>query len=156
MDAASPTNGGSADSVRDTAIVLGNQLDNRANRGVSDFDRTHRFVFSHLWDLPHPSGAKKSRTGRFLFSNWQVAGIITAMSGLPIDMGGFECRVIVSWIKQWIVAAKLGARCSEFHCDEQYSGRLFLQSLRVRATNRVGWASGSQLKRHSHCGRDRN
>ena len=86
LDNSSGTNGGSADAVRDTAIVLGNQLDNRANRGVSDFDRTHRFVFSYLWDLPCPPGAKKTRLGRLLFSNWQMAGIITAMSGLPIDI----------------------------------------------------------------------
>jgi hypothetical protein len=94
IDNSSGTNGGSADAVRDTAIILGNQLDNRANRGLSDFDRTHRFVLSYLWDLPKPSFAKKSTTGRLLFSDWQVAGIITAMSGLPIDVvdggaGGF-------------------------------------------------------------------
>jgi hypothetical protein len=70
----------------DSAAILGNQLDNRANRGVSDFDRTHRFVLSYLWDLPRPAMAARSTTGRLLFSNWQVAGIITAMSGLPIDI----------------------------------------------------------------------
>ena len=86
IDNSSGTNGGSADAVRDTAIVLGNQLDNRANRGLSDFDRTHRFVLSYLWDLPRPAFAKRSTAGRLLFSNWQVAGIVTAMSGLPIDI----------------------------------------------------------------------
>lgn len=72
--------------VRDTINIAGNQLDNRANRGVSDFDRTHRFVLSYLWDLPRPAFAKRSTAGRLLVSNWQVAGIITAMSGLPIDI----------------------------------------------------------------------
>lgn len=72
--------------VRDTINIAGNQLDNRANRGVSDFDRTHRFVLSYLWDLPRPAFASRSEAGRLLFSNWQVAGIITAMSGLPIDI----------------------------------------------------------------------
>jgi hypothetical protein len=94
LDNSSGTNGGSADAVRDTAIVLGNQLDNRANRGLSDFDRTHRFVLSYLWELPTPSFATKSTTGRLIFLDWQLAGIITAMSGLPIDVvdggaGGF-------------------------------------------------------------------
>src|SRR5207302_7354385 len=70
----------------DTGPILGNQLDNRANRGVSNFDRTHRFVLSYLWDLPRPAFAAKSTAGRRLFSNWQVAGIITVMSGLPIDI----------------------------------------------------------------------
>ena len=71
--------------VRDTINIAGNQFDNRANRGVSDFDRTHRFVLSYLWDLPRPAFAQRS-AARLLFSDWQVAGIITAMSGLPIDI----------------------------------------------------------------------
>ena len=70
----------------DTSTILGNQLDDRANRGISDFDRTHRFVLSYLWDLPRPAFAARSTAGRLLLSDWQVAGIITAMSGLPIDI----------------------------------------------------------------------
>jgi hypothetical protein len=72
--------------VGETSVVLGNQLNNRANRGVSDFDRTHRLVVSYLWDLPKPAFADGSKAGRMLFSGWQVAGIVTAMSGLPIDV----------------------------------------------------------------------
>jgi hypothetical protein len=49
---------------------------------------------SYLWDLPKPSFARRSTAGRLLFSDWQIAGIVTAMSGLPIDIvdggaGGF-------------------------------------------------------------------
>jgi hypothetical protein len=86
LDNSSGSNGNSADAVRDTAIVLGNQFDNRANRGLSDFDRTHRLVVSYLWDLPRLPSANQSKLGRALLSNWQVAGIVTAMSGLPIDI----------------------------------------------------------------------
>jgi hypothetical protein len=80
--------GGSASvgEVFDSSLISGDQFDSRANRGVSDFDRTHRFVLSYLWDLPRPDLATRSTVGRLLFSNWQVAGIITAMSGLPIDI----------------------------------------------------------------------
>jgi len=73
-------------SVADTSIGLGNQLNTRANRGVSDFDRTHRFILSYLWNLPRPRFAEKSRASRWLLADWQLAGIITAMSGLPIDI----------------------------------------------------------------------
>lgn len=69
--------------VGETIGVLGNQLDNRANRGVSDFDRTHRFVFSGLWELPSPSGGGLVKA---VLGGWQVASIVTAMSGLPIDI----------------------------------------------------------------------
>ena len=86
IDNSSGTNGGSADAVRDTAIILGNQLDNRANRGLSDFDRTHRLVMNFLWDLPEPSFAAKSKMSRLLLADWQIAGVVTAMSGLPIDI----------------------------------------------------------------------
>jgi hypothetical protein len=70
----------------DSGAILGNQLDSRANRGLSNFDRTHRFVLSYLWDLPRLRFAAKSTAGGWLFSNWQIAGIVTAMSGLPIDV----------------------------------------------------------------------
>ena len=66
--------------------ILGNQFDDHANRGASDFDRTHRFVLSYLWDLSQPSFAAKSTAGKLLLSNWQVAGIVVAMSGVPIDI----------------------------------------------------------------------
>ena len=72
--------------IGDTSSILGNQLDNRANRGVSDFDRTHRFVLSYLWELPKPALAARSGARQWLLSDWQVAGIIIAMSGLPIDI----------------------------------------------------------------------
>src|SRR5438477_7163820 len=80
----------------ETGGIPGDQLDNRANRGVSDFDRTHRLVMSFLWDLPRPAFARRSTVGRSLFSNWQASGVITAMSGAPIDIldsgaGTFYC-----------------------------------------------------------------
>jgi hypothetical protein len=70
----------------DFSTILGNQLDNRANRGASDFDRTHRFVLSYLWDLPRPAFARKSTAARLLLANWEVAGIVVAMSGQPFDV----------------------------------------------------------------------
>jgi hypothetical protein len=72
--------------ARDTINIAGNQMDNRANRGLSDFDRTHRFVLSYLWDLRRPALASHSNAGRLLLANWQIGGIVTAMSGLPIDI----------------------------------------------------------------------
>jgi hypothetical protein len=66
--------------VGETSAILGNQFQNRANRGLSDFDRRHRFVLSGLWSLPSAQFAKP------LLSGWQISGIVTAMSGLPIDV----------------------------------------------------------------------
>jgi hypothetical protein len=93
IDNASGVGGGSGTSgIIDQSLggesssILGNQLDPRANRGVSDFDRTHRFVFSYVWDLPRPKSFDHSKAKRFLLSDWQASGIIVAMSGLPIDI----------------------------------------------------------------------
>jgi Carboxypeptidase regulatory-like domain/TonB dependent receptor len=72
--------------VNDTSLILGNQNSSRANRGVSDFDRAHRFVFSFLWDLPKPEFASRSRFYRLAIWNWETSGILTAMSGLPTDI----------------------------------------------------------------------
>jgi hypothetical protein len=72
--------------VGETSPILGNQLDSNANRGRSDFDRKHRFVFSALYDLPTPKFAKESEAGKLLLGNWQLASIATSMSGLPIDI----------------------------------------------------------------------
>ncbi len=71
--------------VGETSAILGDQRDNRANRGLSDFDRKNRFVFSALYDLPTP-GFAKSKGAKLLFGNWELAGIATVMSGLPIDI----------------------------------------------------------------------
>jgi hypothetical protein len=75
----------SAGDVLDTSLAPGNPLDSRANRGLSDFDRTHRFVLSYVWNLP---GFADPRLPAFrsVFSNWQVSGIVSAMSGVPIDV----------------------------------------------------------------------
>jgi carboxypeptidase family protein len=66
----------------DTASLIGNQLLDIANRGLSDFDITHRFVAGYVWDLPN-SGESRMR---WLFSNWQLSGIVSAMSGTPVDI----------------------------------------------------------------------
>jgi hypothetical protein len=70
----------------DTSSTIGNQLSARANRGLSDFDRTHCFVLSYVWDLPEPDFAHGVAMMHRLLSNWQLSGIVTAMSGLPIDL----------------------------------------------------------------------
>ena len=70
----------------DTGSVFGNQFSAHANRGLSDFDRTHRFVLNFVWDVPKLSWPAHSRVGQAVFSNWQLSGIVISMSGLPVDL----------------------------------------------------------------------
>ena len=71
--------------VNDSSLILGNQNDSGANRGVSDFDRTHRFVLSYLWDLPKPQFAERSRFARSATWDWRSSAIVTAMSGGSVN-----------------------------------------------------------------------
>jgi len=73
-------------SVGETQNVIGNPFNPRSNRGVSDFDRTHRFVISYLADLPNPAFAANNAVTRNLLHNWSISGITTWMAGLPIDV----------------------------------------------------------------------
>jgi len=55
-----------------------------ASRGLSDFDRTHRFVLSYRYDLPffkNATGAKGA-----LLRDWAVSGITTFQSGTPFSV----------------------------------------------------------------------
>jgi len=70
----------------DTGVLWGNQLGLHANRGLSDFDRTHVFVLNYVWEVPQLAFSRKFKAGRLLLRDWQVSGILTAMSGLPVDL----------------------------------------------------------------------
>jgi hypothetical protein len=93
----------------DTSFALGNQLDPRANRAVSDFDRTHRFTMTFVWDLNPPKSWNGSRMLRNAFGGWQVSGFVTTMSGLPIDIydpaGGSLYGQILGSRPNWVTGA---------------------------------------------------
>jgi TonB dependent receptor len=61
-----------------------NPFDVNAERGRSLFDSRHRFVLSYQWSLPwwrQPKGWFQHVLG-----NWQVNGIVTAMTGTPFTV----------------------------------------------------------------------
>jgi hypothetical protein len=93
IDTASGNGGGSGvagtlapDFINDTSFPDGDQRNSRSSRGVSDFDRTHRFVFSNVWEIPRPAFTNGWKVGRMMFSGWHVSGTLTWMSGLPINI----------------------------------------------------------------------
>jgi len=55
--------------------------DIRQQRGPSDYDVTHHFVLSGLWDLPIFRG-RRDFLGK-AFGGWQINGILTLHSGFP-------------------------------------------------------------------------
>lgn len=66
----------------------------RAERGPAEFDVTHRFVASYIWELPVGRGRRfgKEWNGpmEFLLGGWQVSGIHVVQTGLALTatLGG--------------------------------------------------------------------
>jgi hypothetical protein len=55
-------------------------------RAVSRLDRTHVFVASYVYQVPvFRSGFASTTAGRLLLSGWELAGISTAQTGLPLN-----------------------------------------------------------------------
>jgi hypothetical protein len=65
--------------------VYNDQNNVAAQRGVSDFDRTHRFVISGTWSVPGPDHAKSGLVQK-LGNGWSISGVVTLQSGLPFSI----------------------------------------------------------------------
>ena len=70
----------------DTSGIVGNQLAAQSNRGLSDFDRTHRVAGYLTWDLPRFGFTRSSTAARLLGADWRLSAIVTVMSGTPLDL----------------------------------------------------------------------
>jgi hypothetical protein len=58
--------------------VQNDQLSPWLNRGLSDFHRKHRLIFSWVWDLPFH--------GSRFAEGWQISGVGTFQSGRPLSV----------------------------------------------------------------------
>ncbi len=75
-----------ATSTGNTAFntAYNDQSNINASRGLSDFDRPHRFVASYVYSLPlfqHSEGVKKA-----VFGGWEVSGVTIFQSGTPFSI----------------------------------------------------------------------
>ena len=66
-------------------VVYNDQNNVAAQRGVSDFDRTHRLVLNYTWNLPKLVTERKNVIGK-LANGWAFSGIMTLQSGLPFSI----------------------------------------------------------------------
>ena len=67
-------------------------MNRRLNRGVSDFDQTHRLVASHVWTLP--SLRQQNALARGVLGGWQFSGITTIRSGGPFSVSSGTDRAL--------------------------------------------------------------
>jgi Carboxypeptidase regulatory-like domain/TonB dependent receptor len=81
-----PNGGGVADIGADTISPLpwDDPLRHQFDRGPSDFDHTHRFVASYVWQLPGLSGTNSFV--HHVFGDWEWGGIVSAQTGRPFTV----------------------------------------------------------------------
>jgi hypothetical protein len=71
-------NGQGADRQNRTSVPV-SQGGMTLDRGLSDFDRTHRLTIVYLWAVPAPRAAWLKHP----FGGWSIAGVTTFQSGTP-------------------------------------------------------------------------
>ncbi|HBR58069.1 MAG TPA: hypothetical protein DEA22_11485, partial [Blastocatellia bacterium] len=86
-DPGSTAGSGKPDVPNTGFISQGDARNIRNNKGLSDFDRTHRFSTNFVWDIP---------TGKYdsgILKGWSVAGFYQAQSGTPYTVFSSEPEV---------------------------------------------------------------
>jgi hypothetical protein len=86
-DPGSTAGGGRPDVPNVGFVVQGDQRNLRSNRAVSDFDRTHRFSTSLVYELPSFKSASRWAAG------WQIAGFMQVQSGSPFSIFSAEPEI---------------------------------------------------------------
>jgi hypothetical protein len=84
MDTASSTGSTAAGSGYSGSVAVVTPLIMRLNRGLSDFDVRHNFVFSMIWEIPF-AGKMTGLPGKLL-SHWQAGSIFRAQTGTPFTV----------------------------------------------------------------------
>jgi hypothetical protein len=86
-DPGSTAGGGKPDLPNVGFTAQGNAFDTRANYAPSDFDRTHRFSVSYVYELPSFGYTNRLLTG------WQLSGFFQGQSGTPFSIFSAEQTV---------------------------------------------------------------
>jgi hypothetical protein len=57
------------------------------NYGKGNFDRTHNFVLNYTYNIPRLSQVWNNPVAKWVFDNWDVAGVASFISGQPLGIG---------------------------------------------------------------------
>ncbi|PYY14646.1 MAG: hypothetical protein DMG60_19625, partial [Acidobacteria bacterium] len=59
----------------------------KLDRGLGDYNRSHRFTVAYIWEIPGPRNGIRKR----VLGGWSIAGITTLQSGAPYTVqNGFD------------------------------------------------------------------
>jgi len=68
-----------------STIFPQNNYDTAAEKGLSDFDIRHRFVFNYVYSFPNLKSAWSAVPDR-LGNGWQISGLVIAQTGQPFSV----------------------------------------------------------------------
>ncbi|MEP6914316.1 MAG: TonB-dependent receptor [Acidobacteriota bacterium] len=70
--------------------TIGTTIDRELSWARSDFDRTHNYVLSAIYELPWGPGKKWLNSGMLgtIIGGWQLSGLFVAQSGQALTIGG--------------------------------------------------------------------
>jgi hypothetical protein len=79
---------GYAEENGDNSSSLSYYIDQARNYGPTDFDHTHIFALSYVWNLPFGAGHSflKSGVASRLLGGWQTSGVVSFMTGPTINI----------------------------------------------------------------------
>lgn len=86
-DPGSTAGGGKPDVPNTGFIAQGDARNTDNNRGLSDFDRTHRFSLSFLYEIPNFGSNSR------LLNGWQISGFAQVQSGTPFTVFASEPEI---------------------------------------------------------------
>lgn len=90
IDSISDTSGGLAQGPASSNALTSVPISQgglKLDRGLSDYDRTHRLTLVYSWAIPGP----RSSWRRYALGGWSLAGVTTFQSGTPFTVGnGFD------------------------------------------------------------------
>jgi hypothetical protein len=81
-----------------------NTYDLRGERGLSNFNQTHRLVTSLLWEPPFGAGKTWATggVGNAVAGNWQLSSIFTVGTGLPYTIFDGVDQANIGWTPQHV------------------------------------------------------
>lgn len=84
---------GFASEASDYPNGLLDYVNQKRNYAPTDFNQTHIFNQSFIWQLPFGEGAHLASTGipSKILGGWQLSGMWSAMSGMPLNFGSCTC-----------------------------------------------------------------
>ena len=93
---------GSDDGGLQYPVVSGSFANFRRNYMRNSRDRKHTFVQSYIYELPFGRGKHwlQSGVGSWLLGGWQLSGVLTVMSGTPLDFNASGTSLAMTGTRQ--------------------------------------------------------